>query len=227
MTLTFPAVCPFKTCPCVRSKRPRLCRHHAHMCFNMCAWCRYTRGRFERTYGVVLNGHTGVFPVCHTTHTTHHHTHPPQHHNTRPPHTTTHTTTTPQHAPQHTPPRTPQHTHTNTHTDTNTTTHTTTDTEQQHKATRRGQTDRQTEERQEKARRETGEDKTEDKRTEEKRQDEREQKRYDCGCLVFLFFPRIISNFQNYRLPTPNTIFFPENFCASHAFWSGTLKRRS
>ena len=29
---------------------PRLYGHHAHMCFNMCAWCRYTRGRFERTH---------------------------------------------------------------------------------------------------------------------------------------------------------------------------------
>ena len=26
-----PAVCPFKTCPCARSKRPRVYRHHAHM----------------------------------------------------------------------------------------------------------------------------------------------------------------------------------------------------
>ena len=32
---------------------------HAHMCFNVCAWCRYTRGRFERTHGDVLNPHTG------------------------------------------------------------------------------------------------------------------------------------------------------------------------
>ena len=85
MTLTLSAVCPFKTCPCVRSKRPRLCRHHAHMCFNMCAWCRYTRRRFERTHGDVLSGHTGVFPVCHTTHTRHHHTH----HNNTEQHTTT------------------------------------------------------------------------------------------------------------------------------------------
>ena len=27
MTLSLPAVCPFKTCPCVRSKRLRLCQH--------------------------------------------------------------------------------------------------------------------------------------------------------------------------------------------------------
>ena len=51
-------VCPFKTCPCVRSKRPRVYRHHAHMLKHMCAWCRYTRGRFERTHGHVLSGHT-------------------------------------------------------------------------------------------------------------------------------------------------------------------------
>ena len=44
-------VCPFKTSPCVRSQRPRVCRHHAHSCFNMCAWCRYTLGRFECTHG--------------------------------------------------------------------------------------------------------------------------------------------------------------------------------
>ena len=39
------------TPPCVHSKRPRVCRHHTHMCFNMCAWCWYTRGRFESTHG--------------------------------------------------------------------------------------------------------------------------------------------------------------------------------
>ena len=44
--------------PCVRSKRPRVCRQHAHMCFNMCACCRHTRGRFERTHVDVLSGHT-------------------------------------------------------------------------------------------------------------------------------------------------------------------------
>ena len=36
-----------KTPQCVHSKRPRVCRHHARMCFNMCAWCRYTPKRFE------------------------------------------------------------------------------------------------------------------------------------------------------------------------------------
>ena len=46
-----PAVCPFKTSPCVRSKRPRVCRHHAHMLKNVSAWCWYTRGRSEWTHG--------------------------------------------------------------------------------------------------------------------------------------------------------------------------------
>ena len=29
---------------CVRPKRLRVYRHHAHMLKHMCAWCRYTRG---------------------------------------------------------------------------------------------------------------------------------------------------------------------------------------
>ena len=45
--------------PCVDSKRPRVYRHHAHMCYHMRAWCRYTRGRFECTHGGFLDGHTG------------------------------------------------------------------------------------------------------------------------------------------------------------------------
>ena len=47
-------VCRLKTPPCVHSKRPRVCRQHAHMLFNMCAWCRHTRGRFESTHGGVF-----------------------------------------------------------------------------------------------------------------------------------------------------------------------------
>ena len=78
MTLLLPAVCPFKTCPCVRSERPRVYRHHARMCYHMCAWCRYTRGRFERTHRHVLRGCTGFHGA--TPHT-------PQHNTTRrPPH---------------------------------------------------------------------------------------------------------------------------------------------
>ena len=44
--------------PCERSKRTRVYPHHAHMCFNMWAWCPYTRGRFESTHGNVLDGRT-------------------------------------------------------------------------------------------------------------------------------------------------------------------------
>ena len=54
-TLKNPA-CPLNTSPCVRPKRPRLYRHHAHMLKHVCAWCRYTRGRFERTHGVEEGG---------------------------------------------------------------------------------------------------------------------------------------------------------------------------
>ena len=39
-----------KTPPCVQSKRPGVCRHHAYMLKHMCAWCRYTRRRVERTH---------------------------------------------------------------------------------------------------------------------------------------------------------------------------------
>ena len=45
--------------PCVDSKRPRVYRHQAHMCYHMRAWCQYTRGRFESRHGGVLNLHTG------------------------------------------------------------------------------------------------------------------------------------------------------------------------
>ena len=43
--------------PCVDSKRPRVYRHHAHTCYHMCAWCRYTRGRFEWTHSGAGEGH--------------------------------------------------------------------------------------------------------------------------------------------------------------------------
>ena len=76
--------------PCVESKRPRVHWHHARMRFNMCAWCRYTRGRFECTHGSVLNGHTGVFsvpqpqpqPQRHTPQTPHALPHTTSHNNT-------------------------------------------------------------------------------------------------------------------------------------------------
>ena len=50
---------------------------------HVCAWCWHTRGRFERTHGDVLSGHTGFFSVSHTTHqnaTQHNTTTRPQHH---------------------------------------------------------------------------------------------------------------------------------------------------
>ena len=84
------SVCTFKTSPCVPAPR-------AHMFQHVCAWCQYTRGRFERTHGDVLSGHTG-FSRCHPTHTQHNtHTHTPH----RTPHRThattqlNNTTTTP------------------------------------------------------------------------------------------------------------------------------------
>ena len=53
-----------KRFPCVHSICLRVNWHHAHMCLNMCAWCRFTRERFERT-------HVGFYSVSHhTPHTT-------------------------------------------------------------------------------------------------------------------------------------------------------------
>ena len=99
-------VCPFKTCPCVCSKRPRVYRHHAHTLLNMCACCRHTRGRFECTHGGVLSLHTG-FSACHTTTNTdtHQHTPTPQQHTTqhnthKQPTPSTHTHTHTKHTPR-------------------------------------------------------------------------------------------------------------------------------
>ena len=113
MTLSLPSpsspllssVCPSKKPPCVDSKRPRVYRHHAHMCYHMCAWCRYTRRRFESTHGGFFlrakprhtphtqhNTHTQhtthntqhtTHNTQHTTHNTQHTTHNTQHNNTR------------------------------------------------------------------------------------------------------------------------------------------------
>ena len=71
-------MCTFKTSPFVPAQR-------AHMFQHVCAWCRYTRGHFERTHGDVFSGHTG-FSACHThtprpqRHTQHNTTTRPQHH---------------------------------------------------------------------------------------------------------------------------------------------------
>ena len=137
--------------PCVRSKRPRVYRHHAHMLKHMCAWCRHTRGRFECAHGGrFLNVHTVFFhfsSACRNTHKhaqTHTHTHTHQTHTT----TTNNTTTTTTHTTQHN------------------TTHNTT--------RRQRQRDRETEK--EDRERETRQDK--DKRR-EKREDEEERERED------------------------------------------------
>ena len=69
------SVCAFKTSPFVPAPR-------AHMFQHVCAWCRYKRGRFERTHGDVLSGHTGFSSVPHhTPHTTTQHR--TTHNNTR------------------------------------------------------------------------------------------------------------------------------------------------
>ena len=57
------SVCAFKTSPFVPAPR-------AHMFQHVCAWCRYKRGRFERTHGDVLSGHTGFFQCATTQHRT-------------------------------------------------------------------------------------------------------------------------------------------------------------
>ena len=49
----------------VRSKRPRVYRQHVDLCFNMCARCRYTRGRFGPTQGGLQRA------TPHRTHTQH------------------------------------------------------------------------------------------------------------------------------------------------------------
>ena len=51
------------------SKRPRVYRHHTHMCFNMCAWCRHTRGRFESKHGGRFERRHALPPSSNTPHT--------------------------------------------------------------------------------------------------------------------------------------------------------------
>ena len=66
MTPLLLPMCRFKTPPCLDSKRPRV-YPHAHMLKHMCAWCWYTRGRFESTHG----GFQRATPhTLHRTHTT-------------------------------------------------------------------------------------------------------------------------------------------------------------
>ena len=62
-------MCTFKTSPFVPAPR-------AHMLKHVCACCRYTRRRFERTHGDVLSGHTGFHGATqHTPHRTPHRRH--------------------------------------------------------------------------------------------------------------------------------------------------------
>ena len=152
----------------------------------------------------------------HTPNTTTHHKHTPH----TPPHTqhthTAHTPTRTTHNPhtRHKPSRTHTHTHTTTHGDRQTD-------KVDRKRERRGD-----------ERRETREGNTKDKMKDEEDEKTRRKKRQEkikmkcvvCVCLSGSFFfsklpdPRIISNFQNYRLPTPNTIFFPVIFCLCDGF---------
>ena len=148
-----PSVCPSKTSPCVRSKRPV----HAgttRTCWNTCA-------RGAGTHGDVLNVHTGTFWVdtrdfsaCYTTH---HTAHTPQH-------KTQHTTTqhqqhnTKQHdTPQHTSTTQPQY-------------HTETETEKDRERQRK---------REETEREEKTEEERQDKRREKRQREKKRQKRRD------------------------------------------------
>ena len=90
-----PCVCTKRT-PCVDSKRFRVYRHHAHMWKQMCAWCWYTRGRFECTHGGVFESTHWFFHVFSACRNTHEHTHT-QTHTTTNNNTTTTTTHTTQH----------------------------------------------------------------------------------------------------------------------------------
>ena len=86
-------VCPLNTSLCVRSKRPREYRHHAHTRFNTCVrvvpentgtFSTYTQGRIEWTHGGVLSGHQNTHAHTRThahtenTHTQDTHTRPKQ-----------------------------------------------------------------------------------------------------------------------------------------------------
>ena len=51
VVLCFGVRCGVWCVVCVRSTRPRVYRHHAHMLKRMCAWCRYTQRRVEWTHG--------------------------------------------------------------------------------------------------------------------------------------------------------------------------------
>ena len=166
----------------------------------MCAWCRYTLGRFDFTHG-------GFFCVPHhTPHTPH------------TPHTHTHTHT----AHTHTPTRTTHNLHT-THkpSRTHTTTHGDRQTDRQSgqkDTTTHGnrQTDKVDREREEEMK-----DERQEKATRKKRQEKIKMKCVVCVCLsgsCFGFFlkknTRPSNNFEFSKLPVtnPEHDFLPDNF---------------
>ena len=89
-SLSPPPVCPLNTSPCVRSTRPRVCRHHAHTCFDTFARGTSTHGDVLNVHTETCYGDTRVFQrvAHHTPHTT------PHTHHTTTQDATYHTTTT-------------------------------------------------------------------------------------------------------------------------------------
>ena len=57
------SMCTFQTLRVSIQNLLRVCQQHAHMLFNMWAWCRYTRDVSNLHTGGVLSLHTGSSPV--------------------------------------------------------------------------------------------------------------------------------------------------------------------
>ena len=156
--------------PCVRSKRPRVYWHHAHMLKHMCAWCRHARGRLECTHGGFFEPTHG-FSTFFQRAATHKHTNTHTKHTPRPP-------TTPR----------PQRPH---HTTQHTTSRGDRDRERQRKRDKRRRDktreDERGETRQEK-RREKREDETQEKRGEKMKGKMKEKMKRDRGEKKLFFF---------------------------------------
>ena len=146
MTPLPPPVCGFKTSPCVRSKRPRVYRHHAHMKKHMCAWWRHTRRRLEWTHGGVSESTYGFSSFFFSV---------PQHKHTH----QTHTTTTTKHTTQHN--NTQHHTETETERDRN------------RERQRKRETEKEKQRRRDKRRRDKKREETRRRKRREERQDKR------------------------------------------------------
>ena len=158
----------WKLPPCVRSKCLRVYRYHAHMYKNMCAWCRYTRGRFEQKHG---EGSFQRDTPQHTTHNTQHTTHNTQH--------TTHNTQHTTHNTQHTTHNTQHTTHNTQHT-THNTQHTTHNTQQQpQQDTETERQDEREDERRETREKMKGERRERRWKARDEREDERREGRQD------------------------------------------------